>query len=212
MSDSRALFLDVSLPLAVVLQRQIESNRMEIDHTNYGYETSRREQARLHEELAREAHNRRTQEMQEIERVQEMGIDEFFRHDLRESQATVNEFTPNTGVARKSERCERLQGIPRCRISMQWKIVLRSQSTGRISSVEAAYNHASIPWPTHGVSPMWAPVRSLTATGGPTLVALSYSPTRATSWKRAMVPSTSFRRILDLGVKTTLGITNSGCT
>ena len=65
------------------LQRQIESNRMEINHTNYEYETSRREQARLHEELAREAHNRRTQKMQEMERVQEMGIDEFSRHDLR---------------------------------------------------------------------------------------------------------------------------------
>ena len=54
------------------LQRQIESNRIEIYHTNYGYETSRREQARLHEELAREAHIRSIHEMQEMKRVHEM--------------------------------------------------------------------------------------------------------------------------------------------
>ena len=40
------------------LQRQIQSNRVEIDHTDLGYETSRREQARLHEELGkREEHS-----------------------------------------------------------------------------------------------------------------------------------------------------------
>ena len=33
-------------------QRQVHSNRLEMDNVNYGYEVSRREQARLHEELA----------------------------------------------------------------------------------------------------------------------------------------------------------------
>ena len=33
-------------------QRQAHSNRLEIDNVNYGYEESRREQARLHEEVA----------------------------------------------------------------------------------------------------------------------------------------------------------------
>ena len=27
----------------------------------------------------------------------------------------------------------------------------------RLSSIEAAFNHASIPWPTLGVSPLWGP-------------------------------------------------------
>ena len=47
--ECRADFLDCSIR---ELQRQIHSSRMEIDHTYLGYETSRREQARLHEELA----------------------------------------------------------------------------------------------------------------------------------------------------------------
>ena len=45
----QSIFLDCSIR---ELQRQIHSNRLEIDHTNLGYETFRREQARLHEELA----------------------------------------------------------------------------------------------------------------------------------------------------------------
>ena len=81
------------------LQRQIQSNRMEIDHTNLGYETSRREQARLHEELAkreralRETHIRSIHEVEELRRAQELRIDEFSRQELRQSQATFNELT-----------------------------------------------------------------------------------------------------------------------
>ena len=47
--ECRADFADRSIR---ELQRQIQSNHMEIDHPNLGYEQSRREQARLHEELA----------------------------------------------------------------------------------------------------------------------------------------------------------------
>ena len=39
------------------LQRLIQSNSMEIDLTNIGFETSRREQAKLHEELAKREKN-----------------------------------------------------------------------------------------------------------------------------------------------------------
>ena len=35
-------------------QRHAHSNRMEMDYVNHGYEESRREQARLHEELAKQ--------------------------------------------------------------------------------------------------------------------------------------------------------------
>ena len=58
--------------LFVNFKDKIQSNRMEIDHTNLGYETSRREQARLHEELAqreralRETHVGSTHEVEEL--------------------------------------------------------------------------------------------------------------------------------------------------
>ena len=47
--DCRAEFLDCSI---LEFHREIHSRRMEADHVNLGYETSRREQARLHEESA----------------------------------------------------------------------------------------------------------------------------------------------------------------
>ena len=67
---------------------------MEVDHTNLGCETSRREQARLHEELAqregalRETHIRNIHEAEELKRAQEMQIDDFSSQELRESQHT----------------------------------------------------------------------------------------------------------------------------
>ena len=71
------------------LQRQVHSNRLEMDHVNYGYEESRREQARLHEEMAqrekalRETHVKSIHEVEELKRAQEMRIDEFSRNELR---------------------------------------------------------------------------------------------------------------------------------
>ena len=81
------------------LKNPIQSNRMEIDHTNLGYEQSRREQVRLHEESAqreralREIHVRNVHEVEELKRLQEMRIDECSKQELRESQTTKIELT-----------------------------------------------------------------------------------------------------------------------
>ena len=94
--ECRADFLDCSMR---ELQRQIHSSRTETDHTNLGYETSRREQARLHEELAkreralRETHIWSIHEVEVLKRAQEMRIDEFSRQELRESLPTFHELT-----------------------------------------------------------------------------------------------------------------------
>ena len=69
------------------LQRQLDFNRLEIYCTNQGYEESRREQARLHEELAlREKAHRHTRirtfhGMEELKRAQELRVDECSVHN-----------------------------------------------------------------------------------------------------------------------------------
>ena len=81
------------------LQRQAHSHRLEMDSANCGYEESRREQGRLHEEVAlrekalRETRVRNFHEMEEMKRAQEMRVDEFSIHKLRESHATIQELT-----------------------------------------------------------------------------------------------------------------------
>ena len=82
--ECSADFLDSSVR---DLQRQLDSNRLGIHCTNQGYEESRKEQARLHEELARR--ERVLREVGEMKRAQEMRIDEFSRNELRESHATI---------------------------------------------------------------------------------------------------------------------------
>ena len=65
------------------LQRQAHSLRLGLVDFNCGYEESRREQVRLHEELAltekalRDTRIRNFHEMEELRRVQEMRVDEF---------------------------------------------------------------------------------------------------------------------------------------
>ena len=94
--ECRADFLDSSVR---DLQRQLDSNRMEVYGTNQGYDESREEQARLHEEsaqrerLLRETQIRSIPEVGELKRAQEMRIDEFSRNELRESHATIRELT-----------------------------------------------------------------------------------------------------------------------
>ena len=72
------------------LQRQAHSHRLEMKNTNCGYEESRREQARLHEELAlrekalRDTRIRNIHGMEELKRAQEMRVDEFSLLKLRE--------------------------------------------------------------------------------------------------------------------------------
>ena len=79
-------------------QRQAHSHRLELDSVNW-YEESRREQARLHEELAqrekalRDTRIRNIHEVEDLKRSQEMRIDEFSVHKLRESHATIQELT-----------------------------------------------------------------------------------------------------------------------
>ena len=69
------------------------------DRINFGYEIFRREQARLHEELAqreralRETHIRSIHEVEGLKRAQKMRIDEFSRQELRESQAAAHQVT-----------------------------------------------------------------------------------------------------------------------
>ena len=74
---------------------------MEVDHSNLGYETCRK-QARLHEELAqreralRKTHIRSIHDVEELNRAQEMRNDEFSRQELTESQATIQQLTSQT--------------------------------------------------------------------------------------------------------------------
>ena len=73
--ECRADFLDSSVR---DLQRRVDSNRLEIYCTNQGNEESRKEQVRLHEELAqrkrvlRETQIRSIHEVGELKRAQEM--------------------------------------------------------------------------------------------------------------------------------------------
>ena len=77
--------VDTLDPCIREFKRQAHSNRLELDSLNCGYEESRREQARLHEELAqrekalRDTRIRNIHEVEELKRVQEMRIDEFSR-------------------------------------------------------------------------------------------------------------------------------------
>ena len=72
---------------------------LEMDNVNYGYEESRREQARLHEELAQRAKSlrdtriRNVHKVEELKRAQEIRIDEFSGYELRGCHATIQELT-----------------------------------------------------------------------------------------------------------------------
>ena len=95
MHESRADYLDSSVR---DLQRQLDSSCLEIYCTNQGYEESRREQARLHEELAqrervlRETVIRSIHEVEELKRAQEMRVDEFSILKLRERERVMIQY------------------------------------------------------------------------------------------------------------------------
>ena len=78
-------------------QRLAHSNRLEMNSVNCGYKEFRREQARLHEELTQrekalqDTRIRNIHEVEELKRAQEMRIDEFSSHELRESHASTQE-------------------------------------------------------------------------------------------------------------------------
>ena len=70
-----------------------------MDYVNHEYEESRREQARLHEELAQRAKALRasqiesTHEVDEMKRAEEVRIDEISRNELIECQAAIQKLT-----------------------------------------------------------------------------------------------------------------------
>ena len=86
------------------LNRQIESQRVEIDNTITGYEQSKREQARRHEELAergralRETRIRSIHEMEEMMRAHELRVDVFSKRKI-ENQDTIIEVTARQELA-----------------------------------------------------------------------------------------------------------------
>ena len=102
-----------------------------------GYETSRREQARLHEDLTqreralREAYFRSIHEVEELKKSSGNVKRRILQTSIeRKSSYCTRAHITNTGIGRKSESYERLCGIPRRRISPKWKIIPRSQTTG----------------------------------------------------------------------------------
>ena len=116
-------------------QRQAHSNRLELDSVNFEYEESRRAQARLHEELAqrekalRDTRIRNIHEVEELKRVQGMRTDEFSRHELTESHATIQDLTSQIQDLQGRTNCKKksFSRISRWRINLQCKIVPRSQ-------------------------------------------------------------------------------------
>ena len=129
------------------LQRQLHSSRLEIDHTYLGNEKSWREQARLHEELAqreralRETHTRSVHKVQQLKRAQEMRIDDFFRQELKESQATINELT-----APIQELQERVNLVSDSRMFQEFE----SACSGRLSHIPS--QQAVVPSPRRVLS------------------------------------------------------------
>ena len=121
-------------------QRQAHSNRLEMDSVNCGYEESRREQARLHEELAQreKAHQdtriRNTYEVEGLKRAQAMRIDEFSRHELRENHAIIQELTSQ--MQELQERMNYMNDSKEFQDEesiCNRKIIQRSQSTSNCS-------------------------------------------------------------------------------
>ena len=105
--ESRADYLDTS---GCDLQRQLDSNRLGICCTNQVYEETRKEQARLHEELVqrekalRDTRFRSIHEVQQLKRAQEMRVDEFSIHKLRETLDTIQGLTSQIQELQKKKK------------------------------------------------------------------------------------------------------------
>ena len=79
-------------------QRQAHSNRLELDRVSCGYEESKRagptsRRIGSARKSLRDTRIRSIHEVEELNRAQEMRIDEFSRHELRESHAAMQELT-----------------------------------------------------------------------------------------------------------------------
>ena len=81
------------------LQRQTEEQRLALQDAQYGFVESRREQVRLQEELSmkekvlRNTLIRNMHEMREIQRAQELRVDEVSVQKLRENHETIQQLT-----------------------------------------------------------------------------------------------------------------------
>ena len=101
-----------------------------MDNVNCGYEESRREQARLHEELAqrekalRETRIRSIHEVEKLKRAQEMRTDELSRNEFRESHASVQEL-----ISQTQELQERLNYMNDSAFKMQNRLAVENYST-----------------------------------------------------------------------------------
>ena len=109
---------------------------MEVYCTNQVYEESRKEQARLHEELAqrerllRETQIRSIHEVGELKRAQEMRIDEFSRNELRESYVSIRELTSQIQELQERNYINDSKEI----LDLQWKSISRCKSGSRSKS------------------------------------------------------------------------------
>ena len=90
-----------SLACISALQRQTFSQRLELEDAHFGYEESEKESkfnytnnwSREREKALRDTQFLSIYEMEELRRVQELRVDEFSRHELRESQAAIQKLT-----------------------------------------------------------------------------------------------------------------------
>ena len=130
------------------LQRQAHSHRLEWDSANCGCEDSRREQARLHEDLAlREKALRDTRiptihRKEELKRAQEVRVDEFSMH------ATIQELTSQIQELQERVNCMNdSREFQKTESTCSGKIISRSQSAGSRSRssiyVEPRLEHAT---------------------------------------------------------------------
>ena len=81
------------------LQQQTHAQRLELQDTQHGYVESRKEQARLQEELSlkekvlRDTQIRNIHEMGEMKSAQELRVDEVSVRKLRENHETIQKLT-----------------------------------------------------------------------------------------------------------------------
>ena len=93
------------------LQQQLCARRLELEDAHVGYEESRREQVRLHEELVikekalRDTQIRSIHEMQELRRAQELRVDGFSVQKLRESHDTIQKLTSQIQELQERVNC-----------------------------------------------------------------------------------------------------------
>ena len=113
------------------LQRQTEAQRLASQDAQYGFVESRREPARLQEELSmKEKVLRNTHEMGEIQRAQEHRVDEVSVQKLRENHETIQQLTSQLQQMQEQMNSMIDSGdFQDGGIKLLWKVVSRLQST-----------------------------------------------------------------------------------